>query len=297
MEQEYNILLKISSEIYDLYNQNDINKLKKLIEEENKIYEQYNPEQLTEIINYIYYLNGEKTLNYLYEYEIPLYNNKKRIIIERIINKLTNHINRSFLKEKESEFPIKDVLLLDNNTILVAENTDYSFSELYNKIITQVEIKYLYFVMDNDKLDNEKKKEIFLNDLFINPFLEEKLLKPIVNFADFVKEEDNLYNGLWDNIKETYNEYLEYQCKEIALHNIDRMLSEIDIYNPQNTIARSLYLRAVFNYLTNEQIEDIYNNYNEEFREINNLFGDEYIRFSFNSISKDKEEIEKIKTR
>lgn len=295
--EQYNKLYRMSYEIYDLYRQNDMNKLKKIIDEENKLYENYNSQQLLALLDYIYWLNGEKALHYLCDYELPLYDNKKRLIIGRVINKLVYFINRSFLCKKESSLPIKDVLLLDKNITFVAENTACAFSELYNKITTQIETKYLYFIFDSNELDDEKKKEIFLNSLFINPLLEEKLLKPTLNLADFIKKEDNLYNGLWENIKETYKEYLEYQCRELIFHNIDRMLSEIDCDNIQNVVARSIYLRTAFNYLEENVLEDINYNYKEQERKVANPVGDEYIRNSFRKINKDKEQIQKIKTR
>lgn len=296
MESLYQRFYLISKQILEAYGKNNFDKLEHLINCEKELYQNLDIITLRKFDNYINSLSNDLNIDMYEDYEIVLYNKDNELIIRRIINKLSQiyNIKQNYNNEYNYE---KDVMRLNSNITLIIPNSDIFLSELYYQLVVNIDIKYLYFIIDDDELTTEKKQSIFTNSLFINSYLEDKLLNPKINLEEFIKTEDTLYNNLWEYIKEIYQEYLEDYCKNNILLNMSMMISAIDINNQSNTIARSIYLRTLFNYLDEEILEEINYDYNEQEREIYNILGDKYIRKSFRTIEQDKVQIEKIKTR
>ena len=294
MKELYKNIRKISKNIYNSYYINDFNKLEYLIKDEKEFYENLDDDEIKKTIDYLKALSTKKDIDLYEDYEIVLYNNEEELIIRRIINKLNQICNKKINYNDNSE---KEVIELKPNLTLILPNSDMFLSELYCKLIANIDIKYLFFIINNNELEYTKKQNIFINTLFINPYLEDAILNPVINLEELIKNEDDLYNNLWEYIKDIYQEYLEDYCRNNILLNISMMVSEIDLNNESNVVARSIYLRTLFNYLSREKLEEINYNYNEEERTIYNFLGEEYIKKAFKTIEKDKIQIEKIKTR
>lgn len=287
----------ISKNILDAYNQENYKKLKELLDLEDREYKKMDVHLLNNYIDYLEYESKKLNIIDLENYEIALYNNQKQLIIRRMVNKVNQILNRYYYFEQNIERLEKDIIPITNNIIFVIQNFDGAMSELDEKILTNIETKYLYFILNNSKLDVSQKSRIFTNTLFVNPYLEEKILSPTIKIDEFIKNEDNLYFNLWDNIKNEYKLFIFDYCTNASIYTIESMLSEIDLDDNIHTIARSIYLRTLFNYLDEETIEKIHEQYNN--LEINklNTYGDDLIIDSFNKVESDNYMIQKIKTR
>lgn len=268
--------------IYDSYDINNISKLKELNKLEEQEYDKLDFDSLNDLYNFVYGISYVSMDYDLDNYEILLYTDKFGFIIRRMINKLA---------KKMDEINIEN---FDN----VNEVYDIAMNELKDKIITIIEVKFLYFLSLNDIVDKNKMEMYIKIMSFIDLDFEEKIINCGKDLYKLVENEDQLYNNLWnlDFIKNDYTNYLHSYTKEAITKDIAIMYSNRDLNNSYNTKVREIYLRTLFNYLDENTLSDInYKLYEDEFDSYN-LEGQEAVKRAFRAISKDKELIKKIKT-
>lgn len=295
----YNIYDKfnlISKNILDAYNQNNYERLENLLKIEDREYKKIDVHLLNNFIDYLEYESKNLDIIDFENYEIALYNNQKQLIIRRMVNKVNQMLNRYYYMEQDVDKLEKDIVPIEHNIILAIQNFDGALSELDEKILTNIETKYLYFILNSFNFNDKQKSEIIINTLFVNPYLEEKILSKTININKFIKVEDNLYYELWDNIKKEYEEFIFNYCTNTSIYTIETMLSEIALDNNKITLARSIYLRTLFNFLDYKTIDKINEIYNNIEIEKTDTLANKLIKNAFNRVEKDSLIIQKIKT-
>lgn len=285
----------ISKKILETYRNGNYEELKKLIKLEN---DEYDKTDIQFIINFfdVLILKLNQMDIYKYEnYETALYNNDKILITRRLYNKVKQIMNRYYAHEENTTIFEKDLCQIDDNLLIVTQNLDGAFADLEEKIITNIETKYLYFMMACQGIDNNKKQTVFMNTMFVNPYLEEKLLTPHVRIDEFIKKEDELYFNLWKYVRESYESFLNSYCIDTVIDTIETMVCETDL--EENTALRFMYLRSLFNSLDYVTLDDIKDEYIKSDLEVENPYGEKLVSIAFDCIYKDNEIIRKIKTR
>ena len=220
-------------------------------------------------------------------YEVLLYGDKNTFIIRRIYNKLSDKLLYDYSTEKMTSVTLNDQIILEGNFI------EKAMIELAEKIIANIEIKFLY-LMQLEKIPNSK--EYIKNLSFISLYLEEKI-KENNDIKQLVKSEDNLYNNLWEDFKSDYEYILNNYVIEAIEKDIVIMHSCRDLNNLNNSKIRSLYLRTMFNFLDEDEIEQINYSFREKELKIYNKVGYDEVIDAFRKYEEDKNNIIKIKTR
>ena len=230
-------------------------------------------------------------IDYILEnFEIAMDNQKTHMLIRRIDNMTKKYYNRS----QSIMLPYQEIKL-DNNKYIRMRNLEGSLNELWDKILTSVEVKFLYLLTIDEKISDKRKGTIFSNMMFVHPTLQDRIFKKQINIGSYVKEEDNIYNGLWENIKEIYENELSNYCYNFSKELIKTMIFE-DITD-EEILIYEIYLRSLFNYLDDDVLENLnYEYHNEEEFKIENEFGDKCVREAFRKINEDTNTINKIKT-
>ena len=276
--------------LYDYSYNDNYDYLYDLLNEEYDFYYELSSKKLIKLLDYM-----PKGIENYPDYAIAFQNNEPLLIYRRIYNQINKTLNDIVLSESDGTIIEKSLLNLDNKKYLLIQNYDNAIRELLEKICITVDTKFLYFVLLDNKLIDYNKQLLYTNMMFINPYLEEKIFSDKISIDEFVSKEDELYNGLWDNVKEGYNNILYsyiYSCMAFVLDNT--------IYNKrsddQELLVNEIYLRTLFNYLDEEDLEKInYNFRNIEFKDYNKK-GYDYFVDSFKHINDDKKIIKKIKT-
>lgn len=294
MENIINKLYLISKKVLKAYETSDYNTTKRLIDLEYEEYRKFDIQTILSLFDYIISELGKNNMIELENYEIAFNNKKEQLILKRIFNRLNQIINRYYQYEEKITTLEKDVTYVEKNKILIMQNMDGAYNELCEKIITNIETKYLYFILENNNLDDYTKSNIFINTMYINPYLEEKIFTKNIMMDKLIKNEDNLYYNLWEYVKESYEDIIYNYCKDNSICIIETMITDLEL-NEQQLLIYSIYLRTLFNYLDYETLEEINNNYNEEEFDKYNILGDSYIRHAFQMINNDKEKIRQIK--
>lgn len=285
----------ITKRIFEEYHNNNMNKLKRLIDIENEEYSKLKLIEIDYLEDYLFNKLNEKKLNFFENYEFALYNNKYNICIQRMYNQIGKLYSR-YTDYNNNELE-EDINEIEPNIFLIMKNQDGAIGELQSKIKANIETKFLYFLLSDANISKEIKEQIFINLLFVDPYLEEKLLSSTIHIDKYIKEEDELYYNTWKNIKDLYEEiWFNYSLDNIY-NTIDIMLSETDLDDDNNTKVRGIFLRTLFNGLDTETLEEINYQFNSTENNIYNYFGEQEIRNSFNEIERDNMKIKKIKTR
>ncbi len=285
-EEIYNFTCKI----YDAYQIEDKNLLNKIIELEEPLYDRIFTElddyNLNVFLEYAIFKYSSINPHDYDLYEAILYEDKNKFVIRRINNKLL---------KKSIEYNITDenkqAITLNDQITLVSSNIYDASIELNEKIIANIEAKFIY-MLEKENIIN--RDEIIKKLTFVSVYLEEIVKNKAIE--EIIKEEDNLYNNLWEHVKNDYMYMLnEYVTKTIG-KNIIFMHSKIDLNNPNNIKVREIYLRTLFNYLDIKEIDLIKKQYEKEDLVVYNKEGYKAVIESFESYDKDKELIKKIKT-
>ena len=147
--------------------------------------------------------------------------------------------------------------------------------------------------MQLEKIPNNK--EYIKNLSFISSYLEEKI-KENNDIKQLVKSEDNLYDNLWEDFKSDYEYMLNNYVIEAIEKDIVIMHSYRDLNNSINSKIRSLYLRTMFNFLDEDEIEQINYSFREKELKIYNKVGYDEVINAFKKYNEDQDNITKIKT-
>ena len=253
---ELNIISEILLEKYYDYNFEEV---KKCIDYEISIYKNLSIKQLNQLVKYVEDLEI-KLDSFRYENIEISPNINDKLIIRHILNRINQALNRTYYLEKNRKIE-KEIYRVSNDKIIIMQNIAGALSELDEKILANIETKYIFFLITDQSINDFTKGGIINNSLYVNPYLEEKLLKnavKAVNVNEYIKNEDNLYNNLYDNVKIEYNKFLKDYC----LNTIEYMINSLETENNQLLIKlKELYIRTLLNYLDLEDIKALEEKY------------------------------------
>ncbi len=287
---ELNIISEILLEKYYDYNFEEV---KKCIDYEISIYKNLSIKQLNQLVKYVEDLEI-KLDSFRYENIEISPNINDKLIIRHILNRINQALNRTYYLEKNRKIE-KEIYRVSNDKIIVMQNIAGALSELDEKILANIETKYIFFLITDQSINDFTKGSIINNSLYVNPYLEEKLLKnavKAVNVNEYIKNEDNLYNNLYDNVKIEYNKFLKDYC----LNTIEYMINSLETENNQLLIKlKELYIRTLLNYLDLEDIKALEEKYNNVILNNNLLISNELKKNIFDKTSEDKKTIKYIK--
>lgn len=297
MEKTLEQLLKINGKIFDNYNSLNKEELIKNKKIEKEILNQVDTNTLYKMHNDISDLEESKKLDNLDDYEILLYENDSNIIIRRVFNSISyTTLSRPFYEEFNRVYGIEDTLVLNNQYTFVSKISNNSILELVCKMYSNISMKFLLF-LKNSELTDYHIQYIINKMSFIDVHIEDKLIENDFNVDECVKKEDELYDNLWENNKQLYKHYLQEYCINYIDQSVLKLISSVDQYSNYNVKIRGAYLRSLLNYLDDDLISEIYNNYNSVDLNSINKNGEYEVYKSFKKATEDKELIKKIKTR
>lgn len=287
---ELNIISEILLEKYYDYNFEEV---KKCIDYEISIYKNLSIKQLNQLVKYVEDLEI-KLDSFRYENIEISPNINDKLIIRHILNRINQALNRTYYLEKNRKIE-KEIYRVSNDKIIIMQNIAGALSELDEKILANIETKYIFFLITDQSINDFTKGGIINNSLYVNPYLEEKLLKnavKAVNVNEYIKNEDNLYNNLYDNVKIEYNKFLKDYC----LNTIEYMINSLETENNQLLIKlKELYIRTLLNYLDLQDIKALEEKYNNVILNNNLLISNELKKNIFDKTSEDKKTIKYIK--
>lgn len=287
---ELNIISEILLEKYYDYN---FEELKKCIDYEISIYKNLSIKQLNQLVKYVEDLEI-KLDSFRYENIEISPNINDKLILRHILNRINQALNRTYYLEKNRKIE-KEIYRVSNDKIIVMQNIAGALSELDEKILANIETKYIFFLITDQSINDFTKGSIINNSLYVNPYLEEKLFKnavKAVNVNEYIKNEDNLYNNLYDNVKIEYNKFLKDYC----LNTIEYMINSLETENNQLLIKlKELYIRTLLNYLDLEDIKALEEKYSNVILNNNLLISNELKKNIFDKTSEDKKTIKYIK--
>lgn len=287
---ELNIISEILLEKYYDYNFEEV---KKCIDYEISIYKNLSIKQLNQLVKYVEDLEI-KLDSFRYENIEISPNINDKLILRHILNRINQALNRTYYLEKNRKIE-KEIYRVSNDKIIVMQNIAGALSELDEKILANIETKYIFFLITDQSINDFTKGSIINNSLYVNPYLEEKLLKnavKAVNVNEYIKNEDNLYNNLYDNVKIEYNKFLKDYC----LNTIEYMINSLETENNQLLIKlKELYIRTLLNYLDLEDIKALEEKYSNVILNNNLLISNELKKNIFDKTSEDKKTIKYIK--
>lgn len=280
--------------IYDLYKNNNIDILVNTVKEENELYKKLPLETLFELNEYCEEIEKSLQTSEIDNYELALYSDKTSLIVRRMISKLQKYISTTNQYSDKSSYNY----IYDDKKVYVKNLPELALIDLENKIYTNVEVKYLYFMFLNNNIPRKKQIKIYKKLQYMNTYLEERLLTPdTISIDQEIKVEDYLRNNLWHNIIRKHDELVYCYCINGIERNLEIMSSDYEMDNNYKTEVRKTYIRTLFNYLDNETLDKIKDEYNKaKFIKINE-FGINSIKDAFNFVDSDKNMIKKIKTR
>lgn len=294
------MLENIIYNLYDLneillYNFDDTEISKRSIEIENKIYSDLNLESLKILEKSIAYILNKLNAFKYENFEIAINNEEDVLIFTRIYNQLNNYINNYFITDNYKPLFV-DVYDINYKNIKYIDSFGGTIYNLENQMLSNIETKYLFLLLTSPELDNLYKSKTLSNMLFINPVLDKKLFNHKVPIVEYIKNEDEIYENLNKNLQEVYNcDVTEYSLEE--LKNIFYYLLTNNNINKNDLLAYECYIRALFNNLDEDTLEQLNYNFNEMNIKVLNKKGEEVIRKSFRQIKNDKNNINKIKNR
>ncbi len=287
---ELNIISEILLEKYYDYNFEEV---KKCIDYEISIYKNLSIKQLNQLVKYVEDLEI-KLDSFRYENIEISPNINDKLILRHILNRINQALNRTYYLEKNRKIE-KEIYRVSNDKIIVMQNIAGALSELDEKILANIETKYIFFLITDQSINDFTKGSIINNSLYVNPYLEEKLFKnavKAVNVNEYIKNEDNLYNNLYDNVKIEYNKFLKDYC----LNTIEYMINSLETENNQLLIKlKELYIRTLLNYLDLEDIKALEEKYSNVILNNNLLISNELKKNIFDKTSEDKKTIKYIK--
>lgn len=288
---------KILDEIYDktniLYNKyKKSNKPEDLffaIKNVEKIYKNLTLPELNKLDDIVKEIENAQDMFELDNYEMIMYADREYLVIRRILLDLNRYII-NYHDENDEPF----YLFSNFGEMCAIKINDDAIYELYNKSIANIELKFLYLLQNNNKLNNFEKNECIKKLMFINPYIEEKILKN-PSFEDNIKNEDNLKNNLWTNIEIEYdNNFITYILNEIEKNYI-YLSTGLDIKSQLNFEIRSTYLRTLFSYVDITTIHQINENFKNSRYKATNKIGENRIKEIIGTSEEDKKLIKKIK--
>lgn len=285
----------IDKNILEAYRKGNFEETKKLIELENEEYKKIDIQDIIKFFDFLFNELEQLNISNNENFEVAIYNNDKHLITMRMYNKVSQIMNRFYQYEENKKYIEKDVCKIDKNLLIVTQNIDGAIADLEENILANIEIKYLYFMLLNNGIDNDKKSNVFMNTMYINPYLEEKLLLPKIEIDKFIKNEDELYFNLWGYPRDNYDDFIYNYCINNISFIIESMITKMD--TDENTNLKFTYLRALFNYLDYETLENLKREFIRSEIEVENLYGERLVSIAFNWIERDNEIIRKIKTR
>lgn len=282
----------LSEKVLQGFQSTDFSKTVSLLEEEKQFYNNLNFFELYDIMQNTCIMEELNGTFYYDNYELPLYNHETSFILRRMFvyaNKV--------LANRYDPADTENALFKLDNTKYIFINPNNIIYELSSKLYSNIETKFILFLTNNPNISNERKSSMISSLMYVDPYLQDKIFSKQIVLPDYIKAEDDLYNNLWANVKDIYEDKLSYIC-DTGIHNtINLMLSKIDLNNKENILIREMYLRTLFNYTDEEYLEEINYEFNNIDFDIQNEFGYNQIVNAFKSINKDTEMINKIKVK
>ena len=154
IKQIYKDIYQFTDKLYDKYNIDNKEILNYIISLEDSIYDSiFNKLSLNKFYEFLEYVEEEYNKinqNEDDNYEVLLYGDKNTFIIRRIYNKLSDKLLYDYSTEKMTSVTLNDQIILEGNFI------EKAMIELAEKIIANIEIKFLY-LMQLEKIPNSKE--------------------------------------------------------------------------------------------------------------------------------------------
>lgn len=275
----------------DLFNEYSV----ELKNEEDNVYEELNIIQLKALQMSLNFASKKYDLQKYNDYEKCLLD-QELIVLNRVINKTNMYLDKIMENDNKNNIFFGDIYIKNNNNLQRISNIYGTFNKFSQKIISQIDMKFMYLLKHDNVLSNKDKDTMSWRMLYINPYIEEEIITNNKLLKDCIINNEQNNNKMDELNKYLYNDFIDYYSKE-ELKNI----FDIVLYskNPDVEVLKfsELYARAILNYLPEDKIKKI----EDEFdyikcinKNINNSRFN-YIKNALNSIEKDKELIKKIK--
>lgn len=275
----------------DLFNEYSV----ELKNEEDNVYEELNIIQLKALQMSLNFASKKYDLQKYNDYEKCLLD-QELIVLNRVINKTNMYLDKIMENDNKNNIFFGDIYIKNNNNLQRISNIYGTFNKFSQKIISQIDMKFMYLLKHDNELPNKEKDIMSWRMLYINPYIEEEIITNNKLLKDCIINNEQNNNKMDELNKYLYNDFIDYYSKE-ELKNI----FDIVLYskNPDVEVLKfsELYARTILNYLPEDKIKKI----EDEFdyikcinKNINNSRFN-YIKNALNSIEKDKELIKKIK--
>lgn len=285
-------MYELDSLLYYNFSNPSISKKISLIEEKNlKKFSITTLKTLEEVIGNI--LNKLDSF-YKEDFEIAFENNDTVIILRRMYNQILKTIN-NFRKDENGKLPLfSSLYTFYEGEVIYVDDLGGSLNNLTESVICDIETKFMVFLLSNPLIDDDIKKRMAYNMVYINPYLDDKVSDRSEKIYNSIIKEEEEYNNLDGIMKETYDNYLEEYSFSVLKDLFYLLLTDISIKDDQLKMYE-IYIRTIFNNLKEEDLESLNYSFNEINVNVLNKEGEEAIRKAFRSIRNDKDFIKKIK--
>lgn len=293
------MLKKLLYSMYDLnemllYNFNNTEVHDSIVEIEKHNFSQFNLRVLKILQDTLEKILINTDNFYKNEFEIAVENQDEALIFKRIYNQVNRYIN-NYIKNEDGTQPVAIYLYkYHDNNVSFLDDLGGSISVLEENMINDIDVKFLFLLIDNTMVRPQLKKNMLINSLFVNPNLDERLVNYKDNMIEQLKYEDYAYEKLDDFMKHTYDTYL-YDYSLNTLKDIFYTLLTNTKISGENLKLYEIYIRSVFSGLDIETLEQLNYSFNDMNVNIMNKDGEETIRRAFRKIDTDKTLIRKIK--
>lgn len=298
MDNKFNELIILSNDIYDCYNNYNKEELNRLLKNEKELYLSSSVDDITAIYMRVEKLERTMHTNELDNFEVVMYDQLEALIIRRILIKSLFYKNlfssyREYNPNKPIKYDADEVFIINDKIMLYSSIINSGYEELANKLYSNVDIKFLY-LLKNSSFKEEEKNKFIHNMAFVDLEIEKKLINNSFNLEKCIKDEDLLYQNLWEIMKDAFNEIQYEFCSQNVNKMISILLSNTD-KKDYYTKIRGIYLKTVLSYFDKEDIKNIYRNYTALDDSNFNKKGQLEVESSFLTLQKDKELIKKTK--
>ena len=235
-------------------------------------------------------------LNKLLEYdsyEICLLDDDT-IILSRILNKTNLYLDKILNNFNIRNSYFCDVYRKKDNKLLFLSNVYGTYNSLSERIMADIEMKFMYLLKQDEKMSDEMKNMLSYNLTFINPYIENVVIDNKTNILDYIKLEDQRYNEMDELDKYLHDDFIEFYIQHTLNKTINKMLTNKKMTERLSQI-KSLSLRALFLYMSEYELDKLKYQYKNTNPSLVSKFGYEGLMDSLKKIESDRELIKKIK--
>ncbi len=227
------------------------------------------------------------------EYEICLLDDDS-IILSRILNKTNLYLDKSAEELNIRKSYFCDLYSFKDDKLTFLSNVYGKYNSLSEKIMADIEMKYMYLLKNDDNMSNEMKNLLSYNLAFINPYIENVVVDNKTNIKEYIKNEDQRYNEMDDSSKYLYDDFIEFYTNYTLNKTISKMLTDKKMSEKVAKI-NSIFMRSIFLYMNESEIEKLKYKYRYTNPTLVSQNGYECMMDAFQKVESDKELIKKLK--